>query len=284
MSLAFSPATVSSLASRDTVVPGAALATLANLVESNEHATLADAFERAYAVLLKSYRNEYVYKNVLVSKIVFGRHSPRTASALLELPVGSSIADLLVLNGTSSVYEIKTDLDNLDRLKSQVADYLTCFENVNVVSSLSRIDAVERIVPRRVGLIAIRNSGALSTVRPSIPGLEGIRLDRLFEVLRRAEVIEVLRNTIGYELDVPPGDVWRRTKALFTALPVSQAHSEALLQLRARGLRSSVLASDPALPHSLRAAAYSASLGPAPAGRLKARLRMRATQIGAISE
>ena len=41
---------------------------------------------------------------------------------IFELPVGSSRADLCKINGTSVAYEIKTDLDNFNRLEKQIED------------------------------------------------------------------------------------------------------------------------------------------------------------------
>jgi hypothetical protein len=58
--------------------------------------------------LNRQYRCEYVYKAAIASRIVFGRHSPSTASLAIELNVAGSIVDCAVFNGTSTVYEIKT--------------------------------------------------------------------------------------------------------------------------------------------------------------------------------
>lgn len=40
-----------------------------------------------------------------------------------EFNVGASKADLAVFNGTSTVYEIKSEIDSTERLKSQMGDY-----------------------------------------------------------------------------------------------------------------------------------------------------------------
>lgn len=44
--------------------------------------------------------------------------------ALTELPIGDSKADFIMINGRGVVYEIKTDLDNLNRLNSQLSRLL----------------------------------------------------------------------------------------------------------------------------------------------------------------
>ncbi|MFS4830453.1 sce7726 family protein [Staphylococcus aureus] len=64
-----------------------------------------------YNYLKKSYRNEYFYKNTMLNKLLLGRHSVNTTTALSEMPIGKSIADFILLNGKGVVYEIKTELD-----------------------------------------------------------------------------------------------------------------------------------------------------------------------------
>jgi hypothetical protein len=221
---------------------------------------VAEAFEHGHQLLRDQYRSEYFYKNVIVSKLVFGRHSPATAGALLELPVNRSIADVVVLNGTTTAYEVKTDLDSFDRLGAQLDDYLSCFEHVYVVTSTARSAAATRLTPPEVGVIALKSDGALSTVRPSTGGLQRIQQDRLFELLRQGEAESVLRRAIDFHLDVPRGLAWARCKAQFMTLPIEVAHSEVLKELRQRSLAGAQLATLDGYPQSLRALAYAAKL------------------------
>ncbi|MHA7272947.1 sce7726 family protein [Arthrobacter sp. TMT4-20] len=234
--------------------------------------TLGDAFNAAHDALSSSYRNEYFFKNKLVSKIIFGIHNPGTASALLEVPSGRSIADLVIFNGTSTAYEIKTDFDSFSRLPSQLNDYRSRFEYVNVVTSMEKATEAEKVVPLGVGIIGVRRSGSLSVVRPGNSGLSALKQDSIFQLLRQKEALDALRRTIGYEVDVPSGDLWLRTKGLFATLPVKVAHEEALCQLKRRGMRGAVLASTIGFPPSLRALAYGTEMTAAARARLARRL------------
>jgi len=93
------------------------------LVDSRtEEEPVCSLFERAFSLLEREgYRHEYVYKAALTQKIFLGRHSLQTASMLSEFRVGQCKADLVILNGTSTVYEVKSERDSLDRLERQVA-------------------------------------------------------------------------------------------------------------------------------------------------------------------
>jgi hypothetical protein len=85
-------------------------------------------FDAAFQLLKRQgCRDEYVYKAALVQKILLGRHSLQTASMLNEFRVGGCKADLAILNGTATVYEVKSERDSLARLQRQIAAYTTVF-------------------------------------------------------------------------------------------------------------------------------------------------------------
>ncbi|MBB5166491.1 sce7726 family protein [Mycobacterium sp. AZCC_0083] len=232
--------------------------------------SLGDALDNALRIMAKQYRNEYVFKNSLVDRIVFGRHNPRTASALLELRAGSSIADVVIVNGTSTAYEIKTDLDDFSRLPTQIRCYEQCFERVVVVTSPRLASRVLAVVPDHVGVSALNKRGSLSEMRAPAPGIGRLTQTGMFGLLHRQEVLNILRRTRGYEIDVPPARLWQRTQDLFLGLGVEFAHVEVVDQLRVRGIR----AADPAgvMPRSLRAMAYEVPLNASEARRAHAKL------------
>lgn len=249
----------------------ARLAPLAT-VDVPDTATLGERFEVAHRSLVASYRSEYVFKNTLVSKIVFGKHRPATASAIMEMPMGDSEADLLVLNGTSTVYEVKTDLDQFSRLSGQLRDYCTHADRVYVVTSDGRAAAAETLVPEHVGILALKRSGALSTVRAATSNLDQLRHEHLFRMLRRNEAQALLHDRIGYTPDVPTGHISERMGALFGELHIADAHQLVVTQLRQRGRAAASLTSAGDFPASLRALAYGAELSGVGRDRLLRRL------------
>ena len=97
-----------------------------------------------YQHLKSEYQNEYYYKNTLLNKLLLGVHSPRTTTALTEVPIGKSKADFILINGKAIVYEIKTELDNFDRLDGQMEDYYKAFSRMVVVTSEKNYDNVQQ--------------------------------------------------------------------------------------------------------------------------------------------
>ena len=70
----------------------------------------------------------------MLNKLLLGRHSINTTTALTQIPINKSKADFILINGKAVVYEIKTELDNFERLKNQINDYYKAFSHVCVVT------------------------------------------------------------------------------------------------------------------------------------------------------
>lgn len=271
-SAVLSSATFRSLAAAQPLEAMARLARIVPVAYASGARTIGGMFDAAYQSLQREYRNEYVFKNAVVSKVVFGRHKPTTASAILELPLGTSFADVVVFNGTSTVYEIKTDLDSFSRLGTQLADYCTRAEFVNVVVSEERAEAAAEHVPEHVGVLALRRTGAIRTVRDATSNLHQIRADHLFGTLRRAEAIDVLASNDIVTDGPDPATRWAALRDGFATLDPAVAHAGAVAALRRRGMGAAAVASNATLPRSTRALAYSAVLSRTAGDRLLERL------------
>ncbi|MEP7765025.1 sce7726 family protein [Sanguibacter sp. 25GB23B1] len=239
--------------------------------------TLADAFDKAHAIESRAARREYYFKNLIVSRMIFGRHSPRTAAALLELRAGRSIADVVILNGTSTAYEIKTDFDDFTRLPAQISDYAKAFERVCVVVSSNRAQAAAAATPEWVGVTSVNRRGQMTEVRAARGGLARITHRSLFGLLHRSEVLEVLAQSAGYEIDAPPARLWSRTLDVFSSLPIQDVQQGAVAQLALRGKRAASLAGS--VPHSLRALAYDVPVSGPTRERIIRRLEDKAESL-----
>lgn len=276
----FSTVTLSELAQRQTGSTSSRLrAFIGQRSESDSNATLGQVFDNAFGEIASAYKSEYVYKNTLISKIVFGRHSPRTCAAMLEVPMGHSLADVVILNGTMTTYEIKTDLDGFRRLASQLEDYRSRSEHVYVVTSDSRACAVEHGLPDGVGLIALRSSGSLSILRPSESNSARLNADHLFLLLRTDEARRVARRMTGNDIDDPVGRAWPKLRVLLGQTDPFELHNEVLRELRSRQMKVAALVGHKDFPTSLRALAYSTDLSSLESSRLLSRLDSMPSQV-----
>ena len=225
-----------------------------------QNLTLKDFFENSYKQLLKSYRNEYVFKNAIAQKILIGRHSINSSSLFTELRVETSKADVVIFNGTSHVYEIKTDLDNLERLEKQIEDYKKVFEFVNVVSVESKVDEIKFLLDDSVGIIILTERYTLKTIRKAKSGLKSLNREALFNLLRKNEYLQIIQKYYGNIPDVPNTKIYGKCKELFIQLSIEVIHKEILITLKNRKNHKNIAKTIKNFPASLKIAVLEAEL------------------------
>ena len=229
---------------------------------------LAAIFNQAYDILRREYRCEYLFKNALAHKLVLGRHSLRTAMLIPELRVDACRADIVIVNGTSTVYEVKSGLDNLDRLESQLAAYRLAFDKICVVTEENNERQITAAVEDDVGILVLTSRYRLRLVRE--PGSNASRVSpaAIFDSLREGESMRIIKDEFGHCPDVPNGIRYTVCKDLFVQLSPEQAHNGMVRELRRRAGNPGFSEFMDKLPLSLKAAGFGVSLTKARRARL----------------
>lgn len=193
--------------------------------------------------------------------------------------MGTSIADVVILNGTSTVYEIKTDFDTFTRLPTQIADYQKFSEYVYVVVSDRRIQAAEQQVPKNIGILGLNRRGSFSVARPASSNLAALNHRHLFQLLRTHEAVSLAQEATGETLHVPTGYLREAAYERFQLLPVAHAHTATVAKLKDRGSNAGRLMTYPDFPPSLRALAYATEPSGVGADRLRTRLHQSVADV-----
>jgi hypothetical protein len=155
--------------------------------------TVGHAFDSAFAILKRNgRRDEYVYRAALTRRILLGKHSLNTACMLTEFRAGACKADLAILNGTATVYEIKSERDSLTRLANQVDNYKKVFAKIFVIASKDHVGSVLKTVPADVGVLELSSRYHISTIREAEDRPDRICPATVFESLRTAEAEAIL--------------------------------------------------------------------------------------------
>jgi len=196
--------------------------------------TLGNFFDMIYNSLFKYYRNAYIYKNVIANKILLGKHSLSTSHMLSEFRVGYNKADVVIINGTSSVYEIKSEYDTLNRLDGQINAYLEIFDFINVISSFSQVDKLRSVLPEKIGILALTDRNTISTVREACSNKVNFNPNKLFGSLRKDEYTSIIKKHYGELPNVPNTMIFDVCKNLYCKIPVESAHDLAFEQLKKR--------------------------------------------------
>lgn len=205
-------------------------------------------------------RNEYIYKSAIAHKRLLGAHSLNTAVMLEEFRAGSSKADVVILNGTSTVYEIKSERDSMARLIGQLVDYQKVFSRVNVITSAEQVKDVLSIAPNSVGVMCLTKRYQISTIREARNTHELICPVSIMDALRRDEAIAILNNMGINKPEVPNTQVYKVMRSLFEKLDPVQVHDEMVSTLRVTRSQADLNDFIRGLPRSLQAAALSARM------------------------
>lgn len=110
------------------------------------HKTFNDLF-------LDKYRNEEVLKYKLFKKI----EDKKSITGAFEMPIANSRVDFVTINGKTTSYEIKSEFDNLYKLRKQISDYSKAFEYNYVVLDSKHKKKAESIIPEYYGILTFRN-------------------------------------------------------------------------------------------------------------------------------
>ncbi len=227
----------------------------------DSNCTLSKVYDQAFSILkAKDYRHEYIYKNAIAQKILLGKHSLNTSSMLTEFRAGSCKADVVILNGTSVVYEIKSEKDNLDRLEKQLLEYLGIFDQIYVITGECHVASLLKVIPEEIGIQILTNRFQISEYRPAVSNVSNVSPEQIFESLQRSEYLAILqKNGIGVP-NLPNTRIHTAAKELFVTLTPEQAHSGMVEILKQTRNPISLRQFVQSVPDSLRAAAISVPL------------------------
>lgn len=210
-------------------------ATVARYINQIDNKSNQECISEIYNHLKKEYQNEYYYKNTLLNKLLLGVHSPNTTTALTEVPVGNSKADFILINGKAVVYEIKTSLDNFERLDGQIQDYFKAFSRVVVVTSEENYEEItKRLQNTPVGICLLTKKNTLSVRKEPIEYKEILSKTTMFKILRKNEYENILLNYFGMLPNVSQFDYYRACQTLFESLSVEMAYQSLIQTLKAR--------------------------------------------------
>lgn len=214
-----------------------------------------------YSFMSKSYRNEYFFQNTLLNKLLLGRHSVNTTTALTQIPIGKSKADFILINGKAVVYEIKSELDSFDRLATQLRDYYKSFNHVCVVTSENNFDRLFNLLHSTpVGICVLTKRNTISKLQKKDPIEDNSKLDHqsIFKVLHKSEYETIIMQYFGKLPITSQVFYYDECFSMFSQIPILEVYTMSLKQLKKRNhiLRSKI----EKVPYELKSLIYFSSL------------------------
>lgn len=208
-----------------------------------------------YSIMNKEYRTEYYYKNTMLNKLLFKNHDYRKTIALTELPIGNSKADFVMINGKGIVYEIKTELDNLERLDSQIQDYYKAFTSVYIVTYQENLERIEKTIDNSVGIMVLTKRNALKTLRKPEEYKEKLEYETIFRILRKKEFEEIIKSHNMNLPQVSQFEYYAECFKLIKKIEICELQREMLKQLKTR-MKIEIVEQSIRMPDELRFLVY----------------------------
>ncbi len=181
-----------------------------------------EELQESYKIMKKSYRNEYFYKNSLFNKLVLGKYNLNTTFAMNEVTINKSKADMIIVNKKLPVvYEIKTELDNFDKLEHQIIDYYKVASLVYVITAENCFYPLYRILKdTKVGIYVLTNRNTLSLKKKAEGNEEFLNHKTLFKLLRKSEYEKIVMGYFGYLPDVNAFEYYTECLKLFMQIDI----------------------------------------------------------------
>ncbi|MBE7633586.1 sce7726 family protein [Tenacibaculum finnmarkense] len=211
-----------------------------------------------YNELSRSYRSEYIYKNTLINKKLIKEYSLKTTIALNEFKVGNSIADFVLLNGKARVFEIKTELDSLNKLEKQIADYYSFATDVYIVTSSKHIQKLLEIYKETtVGIIELTKKNSLKEIKSAISNTDLLDHSIIFKSLRKNEYTKVLEINDIEIPNVPNTLYFKECLNLVKNINIIEFQKSAIKVLKNRNIKNPDLLKNERIPNYLKHICYS---------------------------
>lgn len=202
---------------------------------STGNKTYLDYLKYAYQTIAQNYPTEYVYKNSFLNEWLIKELGEVNARVFSEFRLGKAIADLVMFNGVSKVFEIKTDLDSAQRLDHQITQYKDIFNEIYLIVPHAKIKQYQKY-ENNIGLISFSNERAqkFELERKPLRNLN-IQPQSLMNVLHTKEYKNIVQR---YFRELPPMNSFNQFKIcsdLLAQIPSDQLNTLFISELKNRG-------------------------------------------------
>ena len=174
-----------------------------------------------YRKMVADYRCEYVYKNEIINELLLQEYAHKDTVIFNEYRIQKSIVDLVMFNGHSRAFEIKTEYDSTFRLAGQLAEYTKLFQQCYVVVPEKFKDLYLQEVPENVGIIIMKDAEGklvLEEIRAASFN-SSIEVTLMMKCLRTNEYKSMVKQAYGTIPDVSCFEMYDKCEKLLRLLP-----------------------------------------------------------------
>lgn len=198
--------------------------------------TYKDYLKYVYSILETNYANEYIVKNSFLTEWLIPELKNNKATIFSEFRVAKSVADLAIFNGSSKVFEIKTEFDSDIRLEIQLENYKKIFNEVFLIIPESKLSYYNK-VDESVGLITYNiKSQKKFTVKRLSEVKYNVDFDAIMDVLHTNEYRSIVKDYYGELPEMTSFNQFEKSKQLIFNIPPRDLNSLFINYMKRRAM------------------------------------------------
>lgn len=201
-------------------------------------ATYLDYLKYVYSILESHYQNEYVFKNTFLNDWLISEIGEQNSKVFSEFRVGSSVADLVMFNGHSKIFEIKTEYDSDSRLPLQLENYKKAFNQIFLIIPESKLNIYEKY-DKSIGLITFNSdeTDKFCLYRKAEINFE-IDANIIMNILHTEEYKSIVRLFFGYLPKMTSFNQFNICGNLIDKIPSTELNKLFINQIKKRGTKN----------------------------------------------
>jgi hypothetical protein len=201
---------------------------------SKTTSTYIDYLKFVYSVLENHYQNEYILKNSFLNDWLIKEMGESNSELYSEFRIGGAIADLVMFNGISRAFEIKTELDSDKRLNSQLDQYRKVFNEIFLIVPASKVKEYESY-DNSIGIICfdILSPNRFQIIRSAARNIH-IDAEALMHIFHTSEYKEIVTHHYGQLPEVTSFNQFEICKDLISKIPQNELNQLFINKMKSR--------------------------------------------------
>ncbi len=207
---------------------------------SFKNATYIGYLKHLYKILEQHYPNEYIFKNSFLNEWLLQELGKTNSKVFNEFRVGNAIADLVMFNGHSKVFEIKSELDSDNRLELQLENYHQAFNQVFIIVPDSKLSTYLKY-NENVGIITFSNlrGNKFELVRDAVLDMQ-VNPEVIMNILRTAEYKSLVQSYYGMLPKMTSFNQYDLCKRLIKEIPVDKLNNLFIQLMKRRAFKPQI--------------------------------------------
>lgn len=199
-----------------------------------DNTNLVEYLQHVYKILEGHYQNEYIFKNTFLNEFLIQEVNTGDTQVFSEFRLGNVIADLAIFNGTSKVFEIKTEMDSAKRLDCQLTNYQQAFNEIYLVLSESRLGDYQHF-GKEIGIIVYRPNSIekFQVRRKAIPNYT-LDKNTIMRVLHTQEYKDLVKIHFGELPKMTSFNQFEKCRELILQIPNDELNVYFISAMKAR--------------------------------------------------